>query len=95
MDLFLMILRFLFGMPADAELVEPIMAHADGRTSGGRRWFAAPRSMQNIMGTSTPRQRFMYSEPEASGLWERLSYFWRKQPRLRSRRQDNCRSSRN
>ena len=94
MDLFLMVLRFLFGMPAEANGAEPIVVHADGRTSSGSQWLATQRSIQNMIRESTPRQRFMLSKYASPGFWERLSYHCRKQPRLRSRCQDNCRSSR-
>jgi len=94
MDLFLMILRFLFGMPTEAGEVEPIVAHADGRTSSGSQWLAAQRRIQNIIGASTTRQRLVHSKPDSPGFWGRLSRYLRKQPRLRSRCQDNRRTSR-
>ncbi len=94
MDLFLMILRFLFGMPAEADEVEPIVVHADGRTSSGRQWLATQRSIQNIIGAPTLGQRFTDSKPDSSGLRERLSYYCRRQPRSRFRCQDNRRTPR-
>ena len=94
MDLFLMILRFLFGMPVEAREVEPIVAHTDGKTSSGRRWLATPSSIRSTVRASTHRQRFLHSKPDWSGgLWERLCYFWRSESRLTSRRQDHCRTS--
>lgn len=94
MDLFLMVLRFLFGMPAEAGEVEPLVAHMDGRTSSGSQWFAAQRSIQNIIGASPPRQRRLLSKSDPSGLWGCLTYHWRKQPRLRSRCHDRRRTPR-
>ncbi len=94
MDLFLMVLRFLFGMPAEAGEVEPIVVHADGRTSSGSQWLAPQRGIQNIIGASPPRQRYLLSRSDSSGFWERLTYHWRKEPRLRPRCQDNRRPSR-
>ena len=95
MDLFLMVLRFLFGMPAEADEVEPIAVRADGRTSNGRECPTTRRSIQNIVGAPTLRQRFMHSKPDSPGLWERLSRVYCKEPRSRSLCQDNRRSSRN
>jgi hypothetical protein len=93
MDLFLMVLRFLFGMPAEAGEVEPIVVHADGRTSNGRQCPATQRSIQNILGASPPRQRCLLSKPNSPGLWERLSNYCGNELRPRSRRQDKRRSS--
>ena len=95
MDLYLMILRFLFGMPAESAELEPIVAHADGRTSGGGRRLATPRSIQNIVGAPTPWQRVMQSKPASSGFRQRLSDYLRTEPRSRSRCRANCRTSRN
>ena len=83
MDLYLTILRFLFGMPAEVGDVEPIVVHADGRTSSGRRWLAAQRSIQNFLGAPTLWQRFVQSKPDSPGFWQRLSCYLRKEPRLR------------
>ena len=95
MDLFLMILRFLFGMPAEAREVEPIVVHADGRTSSGRQWLASQRSIQSTMGASTHRRRFLYSQPDSQGrYWERLFYFRRIETRFVSRLRDNRRTPR-
>ena len=94
MDLYLMILRFLFGMPAEVGEVEPIVLQADGRTSSGRRLLAEQRSTQNILGALTPWQRFVQSKPDSPGFWQRLSCYLRKEPRWRPRCRDNCRTSR-
>ena len=94
MDLYLMILRFLFGMPVEGGELEPIAVQADGRTSRGRQRLATRHSMQNILGASTPWQRFMQSKPDFPGFWERLSCYLRAEPRWRSRWQDNRRASR-
>jgi hypothetical protein len=95
MDLFLTILRFLFGMPADAAEAEPIVVHADGKTSSGRRWLATQRSIQNTIGASTHRRRFLHSKPDPSGgFWERLLFYWRTENHLSSRRQSDRRRSR-
>lgn len=95
MDLFLMILRFLFGMPVEADDMEPIVAHADGRTSSGRQWLATRRGIQSIIGASTHRRRFPHSKPDSlGGFWKRLFCYWRAETRSLSRRQDDCRRSR-
>ena len=94
MDLYLMILRFLFGMPAEDEQVESIVVHADGRTSSGNHWIATQRSIQNIIGASKPCQRLMQSKPTFPGFWQRVSCYLRKEPRLRTRCRDNRRTSR-
>jgi hypothetical protein len=95
MDLVLMILRFLFGMPVEACEVEPIVVHADGRTSSGRRRFVSQYGVQSTIGASTHRRRFLHSKPGSSGGFrERLFYFWRIATRSVSRRQDDCRTSR-
>lgn len=94
MDLYLMILRFLFGMPVEDGQLEPIAVHADGRTSGGRHRLATRRSIQNIIGVSTPWQRFMQSTPDVSSFQERWSGYLRKELLLRSRCQDSRRTSR-
>lgn len=94
MDLLLMILRFLFGMPADAGEAEPILIHPDGRTSNRRKWRDTRWSVQIDLGASTTRQRLFHWGPGSSGFWERLSYYLRKEPRSRSRCQDDRRRSR-
>ena len=95
MDLFLMILRFLFGMPVEAREAEPIVVHADGRTSSGRQWLATQHGIQSNTGASTHRWRFLHSEPDSSGgFWDRWFYFWRSETRSTSRRQDDRRTSR-
>lgn len=73
MDLVLMILRFLFGMPDAADQLEPILVHADGSTSNGRTWLATQRGIRNSDEVSTHRPRFLYSKPNSlSGFWERF-----------------------
>ena len=94
MDLFMMILRFLLGLPTEAGEVEPIVIHSDGRTSGVRRWLATHRGTRTTVGASTLWQRFMQSHPDSSGTWERLSDDLRTGPGLRARRQEQCRTSR-
>lgn len=94
MDLFLMILRFLIGMPANADEVESIVVHADGRTSGGRQWLATQRSIQNTIGVPTPWQTFLRVKPDSSDFWNRLSYYSREEPRSRFRCQNKGPTSR-
>ena len=95
MDLVLMILRFLFGIPAETRQVEPILVHSDGSTSNGRRWLATQRGIEETTGESPHRWRFLHSMPDSSGgLWERIC-FWRSETRFVSRRQEERRAVRN
>ena len=93
MDLLLMILRFLFGMPLAAAELDPIAVHVDGQ-SGGRRRIATRHSIQDIMGATTIRQRIQHSKFGSPSCLECLSYQLGKEPRSRSRCQDNGRRSR-
>lgn len=95
MDLFLMILRFLFGMPAEAEQVELILVHADGRTSNGRQWLASQRDIQDTIGAPTRRPRILHWDPAWLGnSRERAICFWRSATSRSRPRPKECRNSR-
>ena len=91
MDLLVMILRFLFGMPAQ---VESIVVLADGRTLRVDQRLAMQLSIHESIEGPTLRQRSLNERLDLTSFSERLSHRLCEEPRSRFRCQTDDRRSR-
>jgi hypothetical protein len=91
MDLFVTILQFLFGMPAQAE---PIVVLADGRTSCRSQRLAMQMCVHKTFEGPTLRQRSLKELLDLTSFSERLSHRLHQDPRSRFCCQFDNRSSR-
>ncbi len=95
MDLFLAVLRFLFGVPVDGSEVEPVVVHRDGRTSSGRYWLSSQVGTQSTHGVSTLQQFFEHLQGHSSRVLRRWSRLWTRDRHPVDRPKDHLRSFRN
>ncbi len=95
MDLMLMILRFLFGVPAEGSEVEPIAVRVDGRTSSGRQWLAPRHGGQNAIGSSKLQHHGEPVEVRLLGLLKLVCRSLQNDPRSKIRSKENSGSFRN
>ncbi len=95
MDLIVVILRFLFGVPTEGSEAEPIVVRVDGRTSSGRQWLASRLGARNAMGSSELQQQGESLRTRLRELLAKVRQSLRDDSYSKSRHKEDFRSFRN